>query len=173
MKLKLTLKGRSSFTKLKCFLFLFLFLINKIQKPLMTSYIIEPLVARRQNNITFITIILFFAIPIIVAMSNISLFYIILIVLVINITYPMKTVPVPIGVPIAKVIWTQEWEDECIRRNTRLPPNASSSTFQVRNYANSWDEIHVRYLENTNTSLYNYNTIDPIRGDPLNPPATL
>ena len=136
----------------------------------MSTYIIEPDLIR--CNFSSFAVLLYLIFAILIAISNISFLFIAIIEITfgtITIYFEKNTKVISIGIPIAKVIWTKAWEDECIRINSQLPQRVSYLTFQISNYADSWYELHAKYLKNTNTALYNYNTIEPVRGDPLNP----
>ena len=159
-----------------------IFLLFKIKylraKILMHQYILTHNFVIN-NIISVYIIILFFAVPIVIVVSDISLFIITLIGIVwlVLISYLKNTDEVfqtnhiiTTGVPIAKVIWTQPWECESKRFVSRYSMRYSEEYYntllniQMRFFANIWDELHVKYLNNSFDVLHNYNTIKPVRG---------
>lgn len=91
-----------------------------------------------------------------------------------------------IGIPIAKVIWTNYWEKEAINfihsyqnNNINLINNIISNNINNINMnnrlkmleinhinflANIWDELHVKNINNSIQVLHNYYKIEPIIG---------
>ena len=78
------------------------------------------------------------------------------------------------AIPIAKVIWTKHWENETNKFVSSLNPEYLQYLYsinefqitdiQIRYFSNTWDELHVKDLNNNWNVLYNYNHIDPVVG---------
>lgn len=105
--------------------------------------------------------------------SNISLAYIIGIYIVMMIyldqNYQSRNnIQIPKGIPIAKVIWTQDWEDLSNILISKFPihyyPRELHLRTQIINRANSWDEIYVRYMNTRLETLIYYDTAQSVIG---------
>ncbi len=124
-----------------------------------------------QNNMVFALCILSFIIPIVIVVSDISLLFIIYIGFSwIIIVYYFKKKHLGIisnGIPIAKVCWTQHWENETALFIENGPSHSTELdlfNIQLTYFANIWDELHVKSINNAPTVLQNYNTMEPVIG---------
>tara|TARA_B110001452_G_C15180653_1_gene410102 strand:- start:434 stop:859 length:426 start_codon:yes stop_codon:yes gene_type:complete len=127
-----------------------------------------------QNNMIFALRIVSFILPLAIAVSDISLLFTIHIFIGMSIiVYYLKNKHVGIisnGIPIAKVCWTQHWENETILFIENGQSHYSRTNgldlfnIQLTYFANIWDELHVKSINNAPTILQNYNTMEPIIG---------
>ena len=140
----------------------------------MPSNIIEPGFIR--YNLHPLYVLLFFIFPIAIVVSNIPLLFIILIGIswkVIIIYFEKNTKVISVAIPVGKVIWTKRWEKDAKRVISQsIPQHNNRFTNNINNlliiyYATEWEEQLC--VDNTLRSLYNYNTIIPVRGFPINP----
>tara|TARA_B100001093_G_scaffold483351_1_gene515774 strand:+ start:2839 stop:3303 length:465 start_codon:yes stop_codon:yes gene_type:complete len=138
-----------------------------------------------ENLITLNSLILF-TYPLLIVISEFSLLYISLlyivlysIILLINNKYLQNNyildnnnrtvIPITKGIPIAKVIWSEYWEQESYKfifRYNNISNTRRLNLFNIQMIflINSWDELFVKSLNNSYNALYNYNTLEPVIG---------
>ena len=136
----------------------------------MTSNIIESDFVRL--NISFIFLIIIFIFPLLIVISDISLsLYFTLFIGFCYGIYTEKIInEIPVGIPLAKVIWTKHWEEESIKNVLTHPSIINNYNpinlfiIYMESYVSSWDELQVNSLDNTYQTLYNYNRVKPVQG---------